>query len=123
MTSVGPAPFPGGAQYASTTLDASGNGTAQVGPARVREHWQVQAVGVAVETQAAQATCSVYIGTAVGATSFVGNTTTGSSGDTCGCGGIDIQPGQFIFAVWEGGDPGSVATATVFGTYSIGSPS
>lgn len=116
-------PLPGGAQYATTTLTASGNGTAQIGPSRVREHWQVSAVAVSVATQVKEASCSVYIGTAVSPTTFVGNTATGSSGDTCGCGGIDIQPGMFIFAVWENGDAGEIATATVFGTYTIGSPS
>jgi hypothetical protein len=115
-------PLPGGAQYASTVLSVSGNGTAQIGPSRVREHWQVSAVAVSVATQVKEASCSVYIGTSVGPTTFVGNTATGSSGDTCGCGGIDIQPGTFIYAVWDNGDSGETATMTVFGTYTIGSP-
>jgi hypothetical protein len=115
-------PLPGGAQHASVTLSGSGNGTAQIGPSRVREHWQVSAVAVSVATQTKEASCSVYIGTSVGPATFVGNTATGSSGDTCGCGGIDIQPGTLIFAVWENGDADETATITVFGTYTIGSP-
>lgn len=115
-------PLPGGAQYASVTLDGNGNGTAQSGPGRVREHWQVSGAAVAVNTQNKEASCSIYIGSNADSTSFVGNTITGSSGDTCGCAGIDIQPGQFVFAIWEAGDPGSTGTLTVFGTYSIGSP-
>jgi hypothetical protein len=119
---IGPNPFPGGAQYASVTLNGSGDGTAQLGPSRVREHWQIAAVGVSVATDNAEASCAIYIGSAIGGFSFVGNTATGSSGDTCGCGGFDIQPGQFVFAVWEGGDPQEQATMAIFGTYTIGSP-
>lgn len=115
-------PLPGGAQYANVILDSNGNGTAQCGPGRVREHWQISGVAVAVNTQNKEASCSVYIGSNPDRTSFVGNTITGSSGDTCGTAGIDIQPGQFVFAVWTGGDPGATATLTAFGTYTIGSP-
>lgn len=115
-------PFPGGAQYQSVTLDGSGNGTANLGPVRVREHWQIQGVGVKASSNVNEASCSIYIGTSVSEATFVGNTLTGSSGDTCGCAGMDIQPGQQVFAVWEGGDAGATATMTIFGTYSIGSP-
>jgi hypothetical protein len=115
-------PFPGGAQYATTTLNSSGNGTASAGPTRVREHWQIQGVAVSVNTNVNEASCSIYIGTSVNQSTFVGNTVTGSTGDTCGCAGLDIQPGQQVFAVWVGGDDGSVATMTIFGTYSIGAP-
>jgi len=118
-----PQPFPGGAQYVEVTLDDNGNGTAQIGPQRVREHWQVTGVGVSVATDVSQANCSVYIGSGPIPSNFVGNTITGSSGDTCNCGGIDIQPGQSIYAVWTGGDPGQIATMAVFGTYTIGQPS
>jgi hypothetical protein len=116
-------PFPGGAQYASITLNGSGGGTAQIGPTRVREHWQIQGVAVSVDSDINESACSIYIGTAVGQATFVGNTLTGSAGDTCGCAGMDIQPGQQVFAEWTGGDVGATATMTVFGTYSIGSPS
>jgi hypothetical protein len=117
-----PAPLPGGAQYGTAILNGSGNGTAQIGPSRVREHWQVSGAAVKVSTQEAEASCSLYVGSTVDSSTFVGNTITGSSGDTCGLAGIDIQPGQYVFAVWDGGDPGSTATLTVFGTFTIGTP-
>jgi hypothetical protein len=121
MTGV-PRPFAGGAQYATVTLNGSGNGTAVLGPQRVREHWQVNGVGVSVATAVNQAKCSIYIGTSPTANNFLGQTATGSSGDTCGAAGMDIQPGQSVFAVWTGGDAGQIATMAVFGTYSIGAP-
>lgn len=115
-------PFPGGAQFTSVTLNGSGNGTARLGPQRVKEHWQVTGVGVKVATNVLEAQCSVYVGTSAGSGTFLGTTATGSTGDTCGVAGMDIQPGQSIFAVWTGGDAGETATLTVFGTYSIGAP-
>jgi hypothetical protein len=115
-------PLPGGAQYGTVILDSSGNGTAQVGPSRVREHWQVSGAAVRVSTQNSQAACALSVGSSPDNSTFVGNTITGSSGDTCGLAGIDIQPGQYVFAVWTGGDPGATGYVTVFGTYSIGAP-
>lgn len=123
-------PFPGGGQFASVTLDANGNGIAQLGPQRVREHWQVTNAAVKVAGTVLQngmlvpknqAQCSVYFGTALASSTFLGNTASGSTGDTCGV-GQDLQTGQSVFAQWNGGDPGAVATLTVFGTYSIGAP-
>lgn len=115
-------PFPGGAQYQSITLDNNGDGMANAGPSRVREHWQIQGVAVKVSSNINEATANIYIGTSVGEATFVGTTLTGSTGDTCGCAGMDIQPGQQVFAQWESGDAGATATMTIFGTYSIGSP-
>lgn len=115
-------PFPGGAQFLSVTLDGSGNGQVQIGPQRVREHWQITGVGVSVATQVKQASCSIYVGNSISPATFVGSTALGSSGATCAVAGMDIQPGQSVFAVWEGGDAGQQATAAVFGTYTIGAP-
>jgi len=56
-------------------------------------------------------------------TTFLGQTATGSTGDTCGFQSMDMQTGMRIFASWTGGDPESVATVVINGTYSIGAPS
>lgn len=109
-------------RYATVTLDGSGNGTAQLGPVRVREHWQLSGASVAVATHTLEATCKLYLGSAVAPGTFIGQTATGSSGDTCALGGQDIQPGMYIWAVWTGGDVGAQATVTAIGTYSLGAP-
>jgi hypothetical protein len=116
-------PLPGGAQAVNVVLDVNGNGIAQLGPTRVREHWQVAGVGVKVGTAVKQAQCSVFIGPSLSSATFLSSTSLGSSGATCGVAGQDIQSGQLIFAQWTGGDAGATATMTVFGTYSIGVPS
>lgn len=118
----GPQPLPGNPLTANVLLDVNGNGNIQIGPGRVREHWQVTSVGVSVATNKAEAQCSVNVGTPpANPSNFFGQTATGSTGDTCAV-GIDIQTGQFIMVTWTGGDPGELATATVYGTYTIGAP-
>lgn len=118
MTSV---PYPL-VQFTSVTLDGSGNGRAAIGPQRVKEHWQVASASVSVATNNAEASCSVYLGSTADATTFLSNTATGSSGDTCSISGIDMQPGMLVTAIWSGGDPGARATVVVKGTYTLGSP-
>lgn len=115
-----PQPLPGNPLSAFTTLDGAGNGTVQLGPQRVREHWQVENVGVSVETAIAEAQCSVNVGSPpANPGNFFGQTATGSTGDTCAV-GEDIVTGQLVMVQWTGGDPGAIATATIYGTYSIG---
>jgi hypothetical protein len=118
---IGPLPLPGGSQTAQTVLDGSGNGQVSLGPQRVKEHWQVSSVGVNVSTMVNEAQCSAFVGVPGGLFGqFYGQTFTGSTGDTCGMGEIDLQPGQVVTAVWKGGDPGATAYMSVFGTYTIG---
>ena len=116
-------PQPLGTISASVTL-VGGGGTASLGPTRVREHWQLSSASVAAnQNPTNQAQCKLYVGSSVGTATFVSQTVTGSSGDTCGLGGIDIQSGQRVWAVWSGGDSGQVATLSIIGTYTIGAPS
>jgi hypothetical protein len=105
----------------SVVLDGSGNGIAQLGPTRVREHWQVAKASVKVSTQTIEATCSGYVGPAALDPYFYSATFTGSTGDTMNV-DEDIQAGSFVWAKWVGGDPGAIATLVVTGTYTIGPP-
>jgi hypothetical protein len=114
--------------FASVTLDSNGNGTATIGPRRVREHWQLNYAAVSVTPPAGQqfpvkdAQCSLYMGAGASPGHLISQTGTGSSGDTCGLGGMDMQSGSVLIAVWTAGDAGQVATLSVGGSYTIGSP-
>lgn len=101
---------------ASVVLDANGNGIAQVGPRIVREHWNPTNVAVSATSFTKDAQCNVYLGTTITAAQLVLSTTTGSSGDSSGASGIDMQPGQLLIAQWKGGDVGATATLHVNGT-------
>lgn len=107
---------------ANVTLDGSGNGQVFLGPQRAREHWQLDGAMVSVNTNAAEAQCSIYWGPVALPDHFLSQTATGSTGDTCGLGHRDMQPGDGILAKWTGGDPGSVATIRLLGMASIGPP-
>jgi hypothetical protein len=117
-----PQPLPGNPLTFYVTLNGSGNGSITFGPSRVREHWQIASVGVSVATNTNEAVATVAVGSPQAPT-FFSKTLTGSTGANCTMGGMDIQSGQTVTVTWTGGDAGQVATATVYGTYSIGAPS
>jgi len=102
-------------------LDGSGNGSAKLTPYGARNSgltWDVDAVAVSVSTNVNEAVCSVYISYGniqADATTLVGTTTTGSTGDTCGV-GQTIRPNDFIIVKWTGGDANQIATARITGT-------
>lgn len=103
-------------------LDGSGNGIIRVGPVRVRESWQPFTEAVRVSTNGKEAQCVLYYGTtSISGATFMAQTQTGSTGDTCGSPGLNLPQGYALFAQWTGGDPGATATLHVIGTYKIGS--
>ena|SRR5579862_165087 len=125
-------PQPLAQPVANTTLDGSGNGSAQLGPTRPREHWQITSASVKTNQPPAgsgqagaivnDAICYLYVGSSINTATFVSKTITGSSGDTCPLAGIDIQSGMYVWVQWEMGDAGASATLTLLGTYTFGPP-
>lgn len=107
---------------ASVILDSSGNGTASCGPGLPRQHWQPVSCAVSATSNVNEATCALYLGSTPIAGSLQGQTSTGSSGDTCALSGVDMQPGQQLWCVWKGGDAGAQATMAVLGTVTQGAP-
>lgn len=107
-------------QFASVVLDASGNGYAELGPTRVKEHWQPISVYVSVATAVLQATAFLYIGTAIQNSTLQASTILGSTGDTCGVPGLDMPSGYKLFVKWAGGDAGQLATMHVIGQIVFG---
>lgn len=107
------------AQSAPVQLNASGNGTASIGPLSAREVWHPQSAQVSVATNTNEAECSIYVGDSVAPQNLRGRTFSGSSGDT-NTGLVDtVKSGAKVWAVWTGGDPKATATLTVTGTKDI----
>lgn len=105
---------------ATVVLDGSGNGRCKVGPAGARELWSPAVASVSVATNTAEAQCRIYIGDTPTPANFIDGTLDGSTGDsTDRVSGSQVPLGWFIWAVWSGGDPGSVATLNVTGTRTI----
>jgi len=102
------------------TLNASGNGTAKVGPLSAREVWNPDNVHVSVSTNVKEATCNIYVGEDTSQKNFRDATFTGSSGDATDKIGSDVvKSGQFIWAVWTGGDVKAQAIMRVTGQKTI----
>jgi hypothetical protein len=102
---------------ANVRLDATGNGRVSLGPAVVREYWDLISATVSVVTATSEAVCALY--QATGPTpgqAMCAPTATGSTGDTCGLAGQTLLPGQSVLAVWSGGDPNATATLVISAT-------
>lgn len=128
MTQPSPYPIP---DFATVTLDGSGNGTARISPGQAAAPgsgvgagrnsgltWQVSGVAVKVATNTKEAQASAYVSYGIQSTgqdAFRGQTQTGSTGDTCTL-SETLRPGDWITVTWSGGDAGAVATMTVFGS-------
>lgn len=100
---------------ADATLDAAGNGTAVL-QVPALETWHLTRVAVSATSNTSEPEARVYIGSVI-PSNLLGGTYSGSldSSDET----QDVQPGQRIYCVWSGGDPGASATLSVFGTKTV----
>jgi hypothetical protein len=102
------------------TLDASGNGTLKLGPIGAREVWHPDNIHVNVSTHVNEAQCQIYVGDSPIQSNFRDGTFSGSSGDATDKISADVvKVGQYVWAVWTGGDAAATATATVTGTKDV----
>jgi hypothetical protein len=103
----------------SAALDASGNGTVQLGPAGPQETWTPSNVSVICSTNVLEAVCKVFAGPAATSPYFKDITVDGSTGDATDKCNLVIPKGWFVWAVWTGGDAGATATLNVDGVKSV----
>lgn len=109
-------------ETAVVTLNGSGAGTARVGPLSARETWYPSNVSVKTTfpgvqtTPTNESTCNIFVGPAATAQYFRDNSVQASTGDATGaCSADKLKPGQYVWAVWSGGDAGVQAQLTVTG--------
>ncbi len=107
-------------EAAFVTLDSSGNGTARIGPNAHGVVWKPTVVGVRTSTAVLSPQCRVYAGDSATDPNFIDGTFVGQQGSSDGIAGQVLFLGQYVFAVWVGGDVGAQATLTVTGTKDIG---
>lgn len=106
----------------SVALDGQGNGTLQMRPQGPNEHWLPTVASVKCSSNVSEASCKIYIGWKVADDYFVDGTLSGSTGDsTSNVSGFDIsaRTDPAIWAVWQGGDAGAIATMSLSGTKEI----
>lgn len=97
---------------------ASGAATVKVGPAGFGVRWYPAQAIINTTTGANDvSTCQLFKGV-ISAASQIGAQSYAGGGDTIGLAGMDLQPGEFIYAVWSGAVNGDVATLRVLGDKS-----
>lgn len=109
----------GTAGQQSTPVLANGAASLQAGPAGVGSSWALDQAGIATSVGAADtATCAVYAGPQASAPYLVAQSYAGG-GDAIGLAGYTLLPGEFVWAIWSGGTPGSLAQLKVAGTQTV----
>lgn len=104
------------------TLSGAGAGTARIGPRNAREIWTpaLASVGTSQASVTNEAQCKVYQGEAPTQDHYVDGTLSGSTGDSTDHVYGPLYTGQYVWAVWTGGDAGAPAYLNVTGTKTIG---
>lgn len=104
-------------------LDINGNGTVKLGPLSAREVWNPTSASVktnqAVGSVVNEAVCNLYVGLSATQENFRDGTFSGSSGDTSDVVSGRLPKGNYVWAVWVGGDAGVTANLVVTGTKDI----
>lgn len=102
-------------------LNASGNGTAKVGPKSAREVWHPDNVHVSAnQNPINEAQCRIFVGDLPIQQNYRDGTVSGSSGDASDrVNASVVKCGQYVYAVWSGADANVTATLTVTGTKDI----
>lgn len=103
-------------------LDANGAGIAKLGPLSAREIWYPDNVHVSVNSDVIvkEAKCSIYMGNSTVQSNFRDESVFASSGDSSGtCNADTVKVGDYIWAVWTGGDANKQAVLTVTGIKDV----
>lgn len=95
-------------------LDGSGNGRCAVSPPAGTK-WSLRLATLATTTATKHPQGQLYRGSPSGPLQLVDSTFTGDSASSAKVGGALYYPGQWLWAVWTGGDPGATATLQAFG--------
>lgn len=96
-------------------LVVGGAATVTIGPQGLGTRWYpVQAIITTTSGANDASTCQLFMGT-VALANLIGGTSYAGGGDTFGLSGTAMQPGDYLIAVWAGGNNGDTATLRVSG--------
>jgi hypothetical protein len=106
-------------EQTAVILDASGNGTTFLGP-RIGQRWNVTNAAVLVPNAVKVPQANWYVGGAPTPGNFVDGTFTGNLDATGRTSNFTITSGNYVWAVWTGGDVGATATLSILGIQTYG---
>ena len=110
-------PLSGG--QAETEVSGSGAATVSIGPQGLGTTWYPQQVTVSTSTGAADtATAAAYMGS-VALSNLQGGQSYAGGGDVIPLGIAQMTPGDLLWVVWTGGNPGDTATINIIGTQDV----
>lgn len=102
----------------SSIISAAKSATVPVGPQGYGTRWYPAQVSVATQTGALDlSTCAFYLNV-IGPGGFIGQSYAGG-GDQPGMALPEMQPGDLLYAVWSGGNPGDWCQLAVTGQMDI----
>lgn len=101
---------------ASVVLDANGNGTVSLGPKIQGQKWNLSVAAIRTSTANKIPQCSLYMGGPPDPSNMIDGTYSGDLNSSSRVDAFPLFPGQKLYAVWTGGDPGATATLSVVGT-------
>lgn len=102
---------------ASGTLDDNGDALIRIGPPHPGVMWTVTTAAVSTNSNERIPNCRLYRD-AVNESHFLGGTVNGSQ-DSTELNEV-LHHGNALYAHFTGGDPGRIATLSVFGTMRVG---
>lgn len=102
----------------SVVLDGSGNGSVQLGPI-LGQTWNLSIAAIHVDSNTKEPTCKLYIGPIANPQTLVDGTYTGSLNSSDAVAQFPITQGNYVIAVWSGGDANANAQLTIWGTRTI----
>lgn len=107
-------------ETAIINLSVTGGGTAKIGPLSAREVFYPSNASVSANSNPTnESTCNIYVGDS-NTQRFIDGCVDGSSGDsTDSVSGSAVKCGQYVWAVWSGGDPNVQARLTITGEKEI----
>jgi hypothetical protein len=105
--------------YGTVTLDSSGNGTVRIGPPS-GVMWKPEVVSIFTSTATLFPVCNIYVGGSSSPGQRIDGTYTGNQNSTTNIAGSLVYHGQYVWAVWTGGDVGAVATLSIVGKSVVG---
>jgi hypothetical protein len=101
--------------FATVKLSGAGAGQCSLPPPS-GVMWRVDLATVSILVPVLIPQGFVYLGNSSGPLQLVDSTTFGSSASTAKIKGTQLYPGQYVWAVWSGGDAGATATLQLFAT-------